>query len=100
MRRIAFAHNLRRLLAERSLSLTKVSLATGVPISTLSEWAAGREPKVSEPLLRLSEFLGVSLDELIVAGERVEAGLVYRTEFAAHVQLNGCRYLVRFERVG
>lgn len=97
MKKLAFAANLRRLLEERSLSLTKVSLATGIPKSTLSEWTAGREPKVSEPLLKLAQYLNVTLDELVICLERKANPAQER--FSVVINLDGRHYRVWFDRV-
>lgn len=63
---MGFSENLRKLISDRSLKLTTISTATGIPISTLSEWTAGREPKVSEALIKLCRYLDVSLDNLVL----------------------------------
>ena len=59
-----FSNLLSALLKERRLSLAEVNRATGIPISTLSEWCAGREPKLSGSVVKLANYLGVSLDDL------------------------------------
>lgn len=100
MKKTAFAANLKRILEERSLSLTKVSLATGIPVSTLCEWTGGREPKVSESLLRLTQYLNVTLDELVICVEKSEASASEPLQFSVVVNLDGRHYRVRFDRVG
>ena len=66
MRLVNFAENLRAAIEAGGFKLTTISEGTGIPLSTLSEWTAGREPKVSEALVKLSQFLGLSLDQLVM----------------------------------
>jgi len=98
VKKIGFAQNLRRFLDERALSITKVSAATGIPVSTLSEWTAGREPKVSDSLLKLSAYLEVTLDQLVFA-EEPKDGIRQKTESSVFVELEGRRYELRFNRM-
>ena len=56
MKLMKFKESLKNLIDSRGLKLTDISAATGIPKSTLSEWTAGREPKVSEPILKLAEY--------------------------------------------
>lgn len=54
-----------KLLKERGLTSYVVSKATGIPGSTFSDWKSGRSiPKVNK-LLKIANYLGVSLNELI-----------------------------------
>ena len=99
MSKSAFSLNFRRILIERSLTLRRVSDATGIPMSTLSEWTAGREPKLSDSLLRLSQYLQVTLDELVLDGNQRSKGEA-PVEFSVDVWLDGRRYKVRFSRTG
>ena len=97
MKKISFGENLKRILAERSLTLTKISEATGIPMSTLSEWTGGREPKVSEGLIKLCKYLGLSLDEMVMAnGYELPTA---QTEATAVIQLDGRKYRIRFDRL-
>lgn len=59
-----FAETLKRLMRERGITPKALSRATGIPSSTLSEWSAGREPRLGDQLIRLSRFLGVSIEYL------------------------------------
>ena len=65
----SFAKNLTKLIRERGTTIGAISRATGISTSTLSEWTAGRSPKVGNDLVKLSRHLEVSLDQLIT-GER------------------------------
>ena len=70
-----FSDNLKRLMKERGVSARVLSQATGIPQSTLSEWSAGREPKLGDQVVKLARFFGVSL-EYLVTGEIAEATIV------------------------
>jgi len=70
-----FTDNLNRLLRERGVSKKALSQATNIPASTLSEWSNGREPTLSEPVVRLAQYLGVTL-EYLVTGRDVEEHLL------------------------
>jgi len=87
-----FSENLRRLIQAKGLKLRTISDETGIPMSTLSEWTGGRDPKVSEALLRLCDCLEVSLDELILGklskyGERILC--------ESYFEINGQTYSMR-----
>src|ERR1700751_2842761 len=64
-----FSENLKRLMKEHSVSTRALTLALGIPSSTISEWTAGREPKLGDPVLKLAKFFGVSLEFLITGKE-------------------------------
>ncbi len=65
-----FAVNLKYLMSSRGVTAKVISQATGIPQSTLSEWSGGRLPKVSEELVKLAKFFGVTIEYLIV-GEKI-----------------------------
>lgn len=59
-----FKESFNRLMKEKKLNALQVSHATGIPKSIIYCWTKGeREPKL-EQLVTLSEFFGVSIDEL------------------------------------
>ena len=66
MKLMMFSENLRNLIHSKKLSLTKISKETDIPLSTLSEWTGGRDPKVSERLIRLCRYLDTTLDQLVL----------------------------------
>lgn len=68
-----FAQTLSSLLKSRRLTLAEVSRNTGIPVSTLSEWCSGREPKLNGSLLKLCHYLGVTLDYLAEGKDRSHA---------------------------
>lgn len=42
-----------------------VSTATGIGASTFSDWKAGRSKPKADKLLKIAEYFGVSIEELI-----------------------------------
>lgn len=71
----SFSETLKRLMKDRGVSMRVLAQATDIPSSTLSEWTAGREPKLGEPVVRLARFFGVSL-EYLVTGKEPEQEIV------------------------
>jgi len=71
----SFSENLKHLMKERGVSARVLSEATGIPASTISEWTAGREPKLGKHLIKLARFFGVSL-EFLATGEEPEQEIV------------------------
>jgi transcriptional regulator with XRE-family HTH domain len=57
---------------ERGITPKALSAATGIPTSTLSEWTAGRDPRLGQPLLKLARFFGVSIEYLVTGEESVQ----------------------------
>ncbi|RME18057.1 MAG: XRE family transcriptional regulator [Bdellovibrio sp.] len=96
MGQIRFKDNLKHLMLVRGLKLSDVSKATGIPKSTLSEWTAGREPKISEALLKLAQYLGVSLEELLTGGER---SLVFQEKLSIPLTIESHKYLLKLVKV-
>ncbi len=56
---------LKQLLYERDLSLKRLASTSGVPYSTLSEWATGRRPKDPAQVYKVARSLGVTLEHLL-----------------------------------
>lgn len=87
-----FAQNLRRHMKDHGLKMIELSKATGISMSTLSEWTSGRMPKVSKNLLTLCDYFGVTLDEMILGrnhpGEHVAAETL--------IKLNGEEFRLTF----
>lgn len=92
-----FSRNLKKYIFERGLKLTDISEATGIPTSTLSEWTAGRAPKISASLLKLCTFLNVSLDDLVSYNEH--SSKAQRPSAQTHVTLDGHQYRIQFEKL-
>jgi transcriptional regulator with XRE-family HTH domain len=97
LKAMGFSENLRKVIESRGLRLTKISSATGIPMSTLSEWTAGRDPIVSDALVRLCRYLGVTLDELIVSEAIANGGK--REVAQVQIQLDGCEYQINFIKI-
>jgi len=70
-----FATNLNKILKEKGLTKKALSDATGIPQSTISEWCGGRGPTLSEPVIKLAQYLGVTL-EFLVTGKNIEEQLL------------------------
>lgn len=49
-----FSATLKNLMAERGVSASVLSQATGIPKSSLSEWLSGRKPMLDESIVRLA----------------------------------------------
>lgn len=64
-----FAETLKRLMKERNVSTKLLSQAISVPQSTLSEWSAGREPRLNESIIKVAKFFGVSVEYLITGSD-------------------------------
>ena len=50
---------------KKGVSDYQVAKDTGIPRSTLSEWNAGKYIPKADKLLKLAEYFGVSIEELI-----------------------------------
>lgn len=70
-----FAGTLKKVMKERGLTVKAISVATGIPQSTISEWTGGREPKLGDAVVRLARFLGLSV-EYLATGEESEKKMV------------------------
>ena len=89
-----FKDNLKTQIELKNLKLGEISKATGIPKSTLSEWTAGREPKVSENLLKLAQFLEVSLEYLFTGKDTLL--IINKQEKAnVHFKMDGEDYLLK-----
>lgn len=58
------ALQLRKLVAEQSLSVKRLSEASDVPLKTIYGWLGGSHPRNIVDLKKVSRVLGVSVDEL------------------------------------
>ena len=66
-----FADVLKQVMKEKRISISETSRKTGIPQSTLSEWSNGRTPKLDYSVIKLAQFLGVSV-EYLVTGKDIE----------------------------
>lgn len=64
--------NFENLLKEKNLTAYQVSKETGVATATLSEWKKGTYTPKLEKLLKIADYLGVPIEELIK--EEVKTG--------------------------
>lgn len=60
---------LKKLLKQQGLSLKDLSKVSGVPTSTLGEWANDRNPRSAIQVKKVSEALGVSMHYLYFGEE-------------------------------
>lgn len=58
------AANLKQFLKKEGITLSSLASKLGLPKSTVHGWVNGVEPKSLLELKRLSEFIGVGLDQL------------------------------------
>lgn len=63
-----------QLLQKYGVSAYKVSKATGVTQSTLSDWKRGRSTPKSENMKKLADYFGVSIDYLMTGKEAESKG--------------------------
>ncbi len=62
---IQIAKVLTRLMKERRLSIKELSNLSGVPASTIHEWANGRSPRDPVRAKKLADALDISLNQLL-----------------------------------
>jgi transcriptional regulator with XRE-family HTH domain len=60
-----FKDNFKKIIQIKNLSAYKVSKETGIPKTIVYDWAAGAREPVSEHLITLADYLGVSIDYLL-----------------------------------
>lgn len=61
---MAFRENLCEMLTKRGVSSYKFAKEIGVHVSTVTNWKNGASPKM-EHVSKISNYFGVSLDELL-----------------------------------
>ncbi len=71
-REIRFSKNINKLMVARNLTLSAMSLKTGISKSTLHGYCNGTCPRNLKTIVRIAEFFGVQLHEL-VSGEKLAA---------------------------
>lgn len=59
-----FKENLKRLVKKEGITMAQLSRATKIAPQTLNNWVAGQEPRSLEKLKRVSDYFGITLDEL------------------------------------
>jgi transcriptional regulator with XRE-family HTH domain len=60
-----FHENFSNILQQRGLKASQITKDTGIPGSSLSEWKTGVRQPSYDNLLRLADYLEVSIDELL-----------------------------------
>ena len=55
----------RQLAEQRSMSIYRISKATGIPASTFTDWKNGRSSPKADKLLRIAELFGMGLEEMM-----------------------------------
>lgn len=64
-------NNLRQLIKANNLNALKLSKATAVPRSTISDWLNGVEPKGLQQVKNVAVYFKISVDELVF-GDKVK----------------------------
>lgn len=59
-----------KLLDKKGLKNADVARATGISNMTLSDWKNGKSTPKQDKLMKIAEFLGVSLEYLMTGGEK------------------------------
>ena len=96
-----FAINLNMILRERGLTKKALSEATGIPQSTLSEWCNGRTPTLSESIIKLTQYLGVTLEYMVTgknAEERLLQDLIQTDNAESFIQIHKGTYRITVEK--
>ena len=65
-----FGASLKKVLEKKKISLSELSRGTQIPVSTLHSWITGIQPKSFEHLVKISSFLDVSCDELVMGSNQ------------------------------
>lgn len=58
-----------KLVRKKNSTYKRISAATGVPASTLSEWGQNRKPRDPTQILKVAQYLDVSLHYLLFGRE-------------------------------
>ena len=54
-----------RLMNERDLNVNKLAAHTGMPYSSVSDWVKGKTVPKIDKLMKLAEYFGVTIEELL-----------------------------------
>ena len=60
-----FSENFNSIRKEKGMSISDIGKETGIPITTLYDWANGRTQPKADKLKDLADVLGTSADELL-----------------------------------
>lgn len=70
-----FSRVLVQLMDRKGTSIRDLYRSTGIPPSTLSEWTAGRVPRLTPELLKLCDYFGVTLETFLNAPSESDASM-------------------------
>ena len=96
-----FAINLNKILRERGITKKALSDATGIAQSCISEWTNGRSPTLSESIIKLAQYLGVTLDYLVTgkdAEEQLLQDLIQTDNAESFIQIHKGTYRITVEK--
>ena len=54
------------LMAEREISATELSKATGIKTSTLTQWKKGLQKPSTDAIIKIAKYFGVTTDYLLL----------------------------------
>lgn len=63
--------NLKHILDSRGVSLSKLARATGVPVTTISNWLSGQSPKNIVQLKKVADHFKISIEELVFGTQSI-----------------------------
>lgn len=67
-----FKDNFSKIIQEKRISLYKISKDTAIPKTIVYDWAAGTREPVSEYVIKLADYLDVSVDYLLGRTDKPE----------------------------
>lgn len=67
-----FKENLSIAIQKRDVTLYRITKDTGIPKSILYDWASGAREPVSEYIVKLADYLDVSIDYLLGRTDKPE----------------------------
>ena len=77
---------LEKLMQQRGVNLSTISKATGVSVSTLTDWRAGRYTPKADKRQKIAEYFGVSLEYLDTGVDPEHPGYYFDEETAKTAQ--------------
>jgi transcriptional regulator with XRE-family HTH domain len=93
MEDMKFSKNLKEYLITEGISMNELSRKMEVPVSTVHGWLNGVEPKSIHDLKKVSNFLGVSLDDLCFGDARIHL------ETDLHISIGKHSYKILLSKV-